>query len=146
MFRSILLMLLPTVLLCSALPAFSSEEEALIWQSVVVRCREVPAAGMVSCEIDVDGRNYRKLLIQAFGKAFTIGADDLIKLEGYPLSSLTMTHEVGYAEIGGPTVHLRWKRTRFSKMDGPITEEILISVTSTGVLVTGPRQLESAGD
>ena len=126
--------------LMAVLPAFSSEEEFLDWRSVSIQCGETEQAGRVSCEAVVGEKGYDKFTIQAFGKTYSLGEGDRIKLAGFPLSSLRTTHEAGYEELGGYTVHFRLERTYYDKSKELVTEIVYVSVNKKGVSVDGPRK------
>jgi hypothetical protein len=130
------------IMLCVTCSVYSSEEDFLGWQSVVIRSKEAGAAGIVVIEIETEGRDFTSLVVNAFGKQFALASDELAKMAGFQVSSLRTTHEAGYEEVGGHTVYLSFQRTSLSKIDGPVTEEIKISVNSSGISVADPIRPE----
>jgi hypothetical protein len=134
-----------TVLVWLGLPALNglaSQEEFLEWQSLVIQCRETPKAGKISCEVSMGEKGvYSQFAIHAFGKDHTLTEAQLAKLAGFPLSSLRSTHEAGYEEIGGYTVHFRLRRDRYDDAKKLVSEVVYVSVNKNGASVSGPREL-----
>lgn len=93
----------------------ASQEEFVPWQSVTVTSPELPVVGVVTIEASTHGGVYQKLTVGAFGRNRTLAAAELKRLEGFPLSSLTLTHEAGYASLGGHTLHLKFHRTYYDE-------------------------------
>jgi hypothetical protein len=116
------------LVLVSAVSA--SEEEFLPWQEVRIVCAERPETGKVELLAVADTNGYRQVEIVAFGKKHALPAADLAKLRGFPLSDLHLTHEAGYAELGGHTVHLRLTRVWYEA--GQLLEETLVVSVSKG--------------
>lgn len=106
----------------------ASEEDFIPWQSLTARSVEIPVAGVVSVEATVSGNTYQKFTIGAFGRSRSLSADELKRLEGFPLSSLAITHEAGYVRLGGHTVHLRLQRTYYDPAQKLIVDILLISL------------------
>ena len=134
-----------TLLMAVIIPAISataSEEEFLGWTSAVIQCGKTSEAGDISCEIKTGEKGWEKFVIQAFGKTYTLPATDLGKLTGFPLSSLRTTHEAGYEELGGYTVHFRFDRTFYNPEKKLVTEIIYVSVTKNGVTISDRRTKE----
>lgn len=86
-----LFLLLAALRLTSA----ASEEEFVPWQSVTVTSPELPVVGIVTINASTQGGAYQKLAVGAFGRTYTPAAGELKRLEGFPLSSLTLTDEAG---------------------------------------------------
>jgi hypothetical protein len=134
------------LLVAAIIPAFAataSEEEFLGWTSAVIQCGKTAEAGDVSCEMKTGEKGWEKFIIQAFGKPHTLPATDLAKLAGFPLSSLRTTHEGGYEELGGYTVHFRFDRMVYNSDKKLVTEIIYVSVTKKGVTVSDRRTKEN---
>ncbi len=119
-----LLLLLAALRLTSA----ASEEEFVPWQSVTVKSPEIPAVGIVTIEASTQGDSYQRLTVAAFGRTQALSAADLKRLDGFPLSSLTLTHEAGYASLGGHTLHLKFNRTYYDEAKKLTQKTIVISV------------------
>ena len=128
-----------TMVVIPAITATASEEDFLAWTSVVVQCGKTPEAGDISCEIKAGEKGWEKFVIQAFGKTHTLPAADLVKLSGFPLSSLQTTHEAGYEELGGYSVNFRFDRTFYNSDKKLVTEIIYVSVTKKGFAVSDRR-------
>ncbi len=133
-------------LVISTAVATASEEEFLGWKASVIQCEKTPESGDVSCDIKMAEDGWEKFVIQAFGTTHTLTPSDLKKLKDFPLSSLRTTHEAGYAELGGHTVHFRFSRTFYNTDRKLLTEGIYVSVTKDGVTVSPPRTLEHKGE
>jgi hypothetical protein len=130
------LLLLAALRLTSA----ASEEESVPWQSVTVKSAELPVVGIVTIEASTQGGAYQKLTVAAFGRTHALAAADLKRLEGFPLSSLTLTHEAGYAPLGGHTLHLKLNRTHYNEAKKLTEEVIIISVPRDAALtVSEPK-------
>jgi len=108
--------------------AQASEEEILPWQEVRIVCAERPETGKVELIAVSDTNGYRQVEIVAFGKNHPVPPSDLPKLTGYRLNSLRLTHEPGYKELGGHTVHLRLNRSSVVP-DGIAEETVILSVS-----------------
>jgi hypothetical protein len=133
---------LPILLLASTVGVPASEEDFLAWTSAVIQCGRTPEAGDISCEIKTGDKGWQKFAIQAFGKTNTLSTTDLARLDGFPLSSLRTTHEAGYEELGGYTVHFRFERTFYSANKKLVTEIIYVSVCKKGVTISDRRTKE----
>lgn len=100
---------LAAALLASA-PALASEEDHLPWRSVDVACFEHAQTGKVSVKARADAKGLASFVLHAFGKVHALSKAQLQQLRGFPLESLQVTHEAGYAELGGHTVHARLRK------------------------------------
>jgi len=129
--------------LIPASAAIASEEELLGWTSVVVECASAGEAGDVECEIKAGEDGWETFVIQAFGNTYSLAPAELGKLDGFPLSSLRTSHEAGYEELGGYTVHFRFDRNFYNSDNVLVTEIIYVSVTENGVTVSAPRMQEN---
>ena len=118
------------------LTAAASEEEFVPWQSVTVTSPELPAVGVVTIEASTQGGVYQKLTVGAFGRPHALAAAELKRLEGFPLSSLTLTHEAGYASLGGPTLHLKFNRTYYDEAKKMTQKAIIIISVPKDAAVT----------
>ncbi len=116
------------------LPSAASEEEFVPWQSVTVKSPELSVVGIVTVEASTQGGAYQKLTVTAFGRSHALAAAELKRLEGFPLSSLILTHEAGYAALGGHTLHLKFSRTSYDEARMPVKETIVLSVPKDAAL------------
>ena len=131
-----LFLLLAALQLTSA----ASEEEFVPWQSVTVTSPELPVVGVVTIEASTHDGVYQKLSVGAFGRAHTLAAAELKRLENFPLSSLTLTHEAGYAPLGGHTLHLKLNRTYYDEAKKLTQRSIIISVPkNAAVTISEPK-------
>jgi hypothetical protein len=125
------------LLLVSA--TFASEEEFLDWTSASVQVSGTPEAGDVSVIAAVEHGVWSSFTINAFGRTHVLSDEELLGLYGFPLSSMRTTHEQGYEELGGYTVHFRFDRTFYSGEGGLVSEIIYVSVNREGLSVSEPR-------
>ena len=133
----------------ATLPGIASEGDSLEWTSVIVQCGHTPEAGDISCEARTGEMGWAACTVRAFGKEYVLPEAALAKLKGFPLSSLETTHEVGYEELGGYTVHFRFARTVHNPENKVVTEIIYVSVNKNGISDSEPRpknnSLQGAG-
>ncbi len=127
----------------ATLPAIASEEDSLEWTSVTIQCGQTPEAGEISCEARTGEMGWAACTVRAFGKEYVLPEAALAKLKGFPLSSLRTTHEAGYEELGGYTVHFRFARTVNNPENKVVTEIIYVSVNKNGLSVSEPRPKNS---
>lgn len=125
------------LLLSSA--TFASEEEFLNWTSASVQLSGTRGAGSVSINATLESGIWHSLAINAFGKVHQLSDEELAMLDGFPLSSLRTTHEQGYEELGGYTIHFRFERSFYRPDYELVSEIIYISVNRMGVFVSEPR-------
>ncbi len=104
-----------------------SEEEHLQWQSVRVECVELEPIGKVILTAQVNDNKFGSLEVTVFGRTHTLEPEKLAKLEGFPLSSLSITHEAGYEKLGGYTLSCKFKRLYYNDDKDLIEENAVIS-------------------
>jgi len=90
--------------------AWGSQEQFAVWSRVRIDCEPCGKAGKVSVEATVSSGTYRSMRITAFGREHALDAQAVKQLSGFPLSSIRVTHEAGYAEVGGYSLHVRLER------------------------------------
>jgi hypothetical protein len=120
--------------------AHGSELEHVPWRSITVTSQPLAPLGAmrVQAEVDDAGR-YRAFVLEAFGRSHALSSEQRAQLDGFPLSSLVLTHEAGYAQLGGHMGHARLTRTSYVQ-GRPVHEAITISVPQTAELrIDGPR-------
>jgi hypothetical protein len=127
------------ILLLAALSARASEEEFLDWTSAVIQVTGTPVAGDISCSVTVESGEWKEFTIGAFGKTYSLDETELAVLRGFPLSSLQTTHEQGYEELGGYTVHFRFEKVYYDTEGTLVTEIVYVSVNRLGMSVSEPR-------
>lgn len=95
------------------LPLFvsGSEESFVPWNSAVIKSAGSPETGPIEVEAVATEGGFASLSISAFGKKEPVSKEDLVRLQGFPLSGIVLTQEPGYEVIGGHTVHVRLTRT-----------------------------------
>ena len=113
------------MLLLSPALARASEEDFLPWKSVQLECFETRQTGKVRVTAKPDS-----FAIEAFGRSHVVSKADLAKLKGFPLESLRVTHEAGYAQTGGHTVHASLRRAG---------ETVTVSVSKSKGLAVSTR-------
>lgn len=136
----VLVLLLAVLVPPSSLLA--SEEEFLPWKQVKIVCRDRPETGTVVFDAHTEGDAYKVVAITTFGKQFTLDEPQMSKLKGFPLSSLSITHEGGYPQLGGHTVHFKMKYHRY-QAPKLMEERIRISISKgKGLEIYGPERNE----
>ena len=125
-----------------ALPSMASEEEYLAWSSLRLECKESPQAGKVTVFATMGDAGLSSFQLTAFGKDHSLAASDLAKVRDFPLDSLRVTHEAGYPQLGGHTVHFKLSRSYYvpAQMKS-VAEDVVISVSKgKGLSVSGPHR------
>jgi hypothetical protein len=129
-------LLLPAMRMTSA----ASEENFVPWQSVTVTSPQLPVVGIVTINASTRGGAYEKLAVGAFGRTHTVAAAELKRPEDFPLSSLTLTHEAGYAPLGGHTLHLKFNRASYDEAKKLTQKTIVISIPKdAAVTISEPK-------
>ena len=114
---------LPLVCCLSGGQVSASEEEYLDQYSEFrVVGTERKDTGKVVFAAKADREKILSVSVEAFGKKYSLSNEELEQISGFPLSSLTISHEAGYERTGGHMVHFRLKSGG---------EKALISVTET---------------
>jgi len=75
------------------------------------------------------------LRIEAFGKTFNIGPDQLQQLRGFNANGVQITYERGYVDLGGRTIYVIFSRGFTS---GVVLQRY-VSVTETGLVAVTDR-------
>ena len=120
--------------------AHASEEEFLGWSEVRIVGIERKDVGRVTFTAEVREDAWRKVEAEAFGKKFSLGAQQCERLRGFPLSSIKTTHEAGYEQLGGHTVHFKFRRT-FYRDANRVEADVVISISrGKGLVVSEPRE------
>jgi hypothetical protein len=127
--------LLPLFLALAVANAPASEEEFAVWSSVEVTTTEIPHFGKVDVTAKADNERIAGLKITAFGKTHTLDGKGLEKISGFPLSSMRITHEAGYEELGGYTMHIKFRRTYYDSAKKLRDETAVISVSEKNGLM-----------
>lgn len=127
------------VLLLLVSSTFASEEEFLDWTSASVQVSETSEAGELSVIAALESGAWSSFTINVFGKTHVLSDGELSALSGFPLSSMRTTHEQGYEELGGYTVHFRFDRTFYNEENELVSEIIYVSVNRDGLSVSEPR-------
>lgn len=113
--KQVLWMILCGVVACTAMGAHASEESYVSWNRVRIESNGDPVTGMIRFEAGVDGEMWKSVRAFAFGRTYDLSTGQVARLRGYPLNSLVITHEAGYKELGGHTVHFKLSRQYYEK-------------------------------
>jgi hypothetical protein len=113
----------------------ASEEDYLEWQSVQVSCFENKEAGKVALSALVADQGITSLTVTAFGRDYSVPESDLPKIRNCPLNSVRLTHEAGYAQLGGHMVHAKFRRSYYDQEKKLHQDETVISVSKGKGLV-----------
>lgn len=108
--------------------ALASEEEFLEWSEVRIIGIEREDTGRVTFSAQVQNDAWRKVEAAAFGKKYALDEQQCLRLTGFPLSSIKTTHEAGYEQLGGHTVHFRFRK--FLYREATVVEsEVVVSIS-----------------
>src|SRR5688572_29140877 len=108
--------------------AYASEEEFLGWAEVRIIGAEREDVGRVTFTAEVRDDAWRKVEAEAFGKKFSLDPKQCERLRGFPLSSIKTTHEAGYEQLGGHTVHFKFRKT-FYRDANLVEADVVISIS-----------------
>ena len=118
------------VLLGFASIASAAEEADVDWKEVRVVSTRHEETGTVIFDARADGRSYKAVSIDVFGKQFKLSEKELSKLEGFPLNSLRIKQSPSYPQIGGYTVYFVLKRVYYTS--GELLEDRIVFSVSKG--------------
>lgn len=128
------------------MPARASKELFVEWNEIRIVSTNCGRAGTLVFAAKTDGKTYQSVSICAFGREFKLDQKQLSLLDGFPLVSygFEITHEDGWPQIGGYSVHFKWKRSRYSA--GKVVQQrVTASVSEGGGLsVNGPYASEES--
>lgn len=117
------------IVLFAATISLASQERYLSWSEVRIVSPGVEDSGEVSFVANVsDGEEWKSVQISAFGKRITLDEKQLASLKGYPAYRIVNTFERGYEELGGHTVHWKFKRL-YRDTDRLMEREIVVSIS-----------------
>jgi hypothetical protein len=108
--------------------AIASEEEFAIWSSVEITS-SIERAGKVTVTGRADDRRIVSLQIVAFGQTNVLSGGDLKKIGAFPLADIKITHEAGYEQLGGYSLHVRLRRIAYDSEKNLQDETAIITVT-----------------
>ena len=89
---------------------FASEESFVPWGDVDITCPDISDIGIVRFRAKAESFRVVSVSVEAFGRQYTLSDDQIRQIEDFPLSSLSITCEGGYKELGGPAVHFKFQR------------------------------------
>ena len=119
--------------------ARASEEEFLVWSEVRIVSVDRKDTGRVTFTAEVRDDAWRKVEATAFDKTYSLTEGQCARLAGFPLSSIRTTHEAGYEQLGGHTVHFKFKRS-FYRESSLVESELVISISrGRGLKMSEPR-------
>lgn len=124
----------------STVQVFSSEIDFLGWQSVTIGLK-TPGENKDVKVIASQNRQFEfdKFLIKIDGTEYKLNEDQLKLLNGYPLSSISLTYEVGNEKVGGDTIGIRLTK-RFYQKDTLINNIVRISINKRGLSITESKR------
>ena len=143
-YRPRLKLLLPMILAAFGSFGMASEEEIPAWKSVRVECEDVPEAGKIVFAAASSAGKFSSCEVSAFGTPHKLAGPELEKLRNFSLDGLRITHEAGYPQLGGHTVHFKLRRVAYSAREKTtVVEDLVISVSKgKGLAVDGPTRRE----
>jgi hypothetical protein len=126
------LSLLCLIGLCALAPVFASEEEFAEWREAQLEFGRLGRAGKVKLKAQVEGTSYKEFEITAFGRKQTLSKKALSQLSGFPLRTLKVTHEAGYPQLGGYSVHFKFEQHSYDSAKTLTTRIAVLTVTRNG--------------
>jgi hypothetical protein len=108
--RRFLVLLIPLLLACVAVPASASKEGALAWAEFVISSPGIGSSGPVKVYGTQSSAGIEQLHVEAFGRKFAASESVAKALQGFVLNGMQLTYEAGYPETGGQTLHLTFLR------------------------------------
>lgn len=106
----------------------ASEENFALWGDVEITSLPVTGAGQIRFSAKSSRDAIQSVVIGAFGKEVRLSDKQLTAMKGFPLSSLSITHEAGYPELGGHTVHFKLRRVFYDDQKRLVDERLTISL------------------
>jgi len=107
--------------------AFPSEEQFVPWGNVDITCPDISGSGIVRFRAKAESFRVVSVSVEAFGRQYTLSDDQIRQIGDFPLSSLSITHEGGYKELGGHTVHFKFRRMFYDASKELRDERLVIS-------------------
>jgi hypothetical protein len=104
---------------------FPSEESFVPWGDVNITCPDISGSGIVRFRAKTESFRVVLVSVEAFGRQHTLSADQIMQIEDFPLSSLSITCEGGYKELGGYSV-LKFARTFYMGANKGFQDERLV--------------------
>jgi hypothetical protein len=125
------------ILALAALPsgAIASKEGLLSLNAFALESPGIGQSGPVKVAGAQSDRGITLLRIEAFGKTFNIGPDQLRQLRGFNANGVQITYEGGYGDLGGRTIYVIFSRGFTS---GVVLQRY-VSVTETGSVTVADR-------
>jgi hypothetical protein len=113
----------------AATASFASQEQYLGWSEVRIVSAGVEDTGEVSFVASVSNSGeWKRVEVSAFGKKFTLDEKQRTALKEYPAFSIVNTYEPGYEQLGGHTVHWKFKRL-YREGDRLMEREVVVSIS-----------------
>ena len=122
-----------SLILCLLLPltVYSSEED-IIPQKMVTIVAEIPSKGPVIYSHIVENGKLEKSCFAALGKSFELSKEQREKFVNIDPNSLSLTHEVGYTQTGGYSVHCSYIK-RIMKDGKIVSSRIVMTINDLGL-------------
>ena len=98
--------------------ASASKEGLLSLNAFALASPGIGASGPVSISGAQSTDGITLLRIEAFGKKFSVGPDQLRELRGFSANGVQITYEGGYVDLGGRTIYVVFSRGFTSGIDG----------------------------
>ena len=115
--------------------ATASKEGLLALNAFALESPGIGESAPVKVSGAQSGNGITLLRIEAFGKTFNIGPDQLRQLRGLNANGVQITYERGYVDLGGRTIYFTFSRGFTS---GVVAQRYL-SVTETGSVAVADK-------
>lgn len=108
--RRFLVLLIPLLLACVAVPVSASKEGVLAWAEFVISSPGIGSSGPVKVYGTQTSAGVEQLHVEAFGRKFAASESLAKVLQGFVLNGMQLTYEAGYPETGGQTLYFTFLR------------------------------------
>ncbi len=115
--------------------AIASKEGLLSLNAFALESPGIGQSGPVKIAGAQSAGGITLLRIEAFGKTFNIGPDQLQQLREFNANGVQITYEGGYVDLGGRTIYVIFSRGFTS---GVVLQRY-VSVTETGLVVVADK-------
>ena len=112
--------LLPLLSAISLLQIASASEEEFVRPTCLEIQGSVGEKSPVKLVVESTEAGMKSVVMEAHGRTITLTEDDLVRLTGFRPATAIITHEAGYPQLGGHTVHF--------KLSDSGSEKVTISV------------------
>jgi hypothetical protein len=112
--------LLPLLIAVSLVHAASASEEEFLRPTRLEFQGSIGEKSQVKLVVESTDTGMKSVVMEAHGRTITLTEDDLVRLTGFHAATAIITHEAGYPQLGGHTIHF--------KLSDEGTEKVTISV------------------